>query len=266
MKINEIYQPSNFIDILLFHVEKYPEMLEYMKECVESNKILHHNSGSIETDFIVVTEDHKSPQDGAHNYFGNYLDDYFNKAFGINFRKDSIYTTLSGSSSYGSPFVLLPTGQYKMCYSEEIFDWYMTWRKEIIDIVMHRIDTKYDENMVADVVFNVLESNEKDLEHIANDLVDGFVKKGLENLVAEELTNEIFHEIKKELSNLLSTYKVTDSMSSLPESLVKTNNEIMVVSKSYLLLNKKKIISKTGKSPLQLFQSVINRYNDGERF
>lgn len=266
MKIDELYEPSNFIDILLFHVEKYPEMLEYMKECVQAGAVLHHNSGSIETDFIVVTEDHKSPQDGAHNYFGNYLDDFFNNNYGINFRKDSIYTTLNGSSSYGSPFILLPTGKYKMCYSEEIFDWYMTWRKEIIDIVMHKIDIKYDENMVADTVFSVLESNEKSIPEISRELYNAFIKKGLDKDDSKNLTDSIFSEIKKQIEQLLSTYEVSENMAELPASLKKTNNEIMVVSKSYLLLNKKKIISKVRKTPLELFQNVINRYNDGERF
>jgi IS1 family transposase len=266
MKIDEIYEPSNFIDILLFHIDKYPEMLKYMEDCVKSNTVLHHNSGSLDTDFIVVTEDHKSPQEGAHNYFGNYLDDFFNENYGINFRKDAIYTTLNGSSSYGSPFILLPTGNYKMCYSEEIYDWYMTWRKEIIDIVMHRIDTKYDENKVADIVFKVLESNEKSISEISNDLYRAFIKKGFSKEDSKDLTKSIFDEIKKQITKLLSTYEVADNMGELPTSLSKTNNEIMVVSKSYLLLNKKKIIAKSRKTPIELFQNVINRYNDGERF
>jgi len=266
MKISEIYQPSNFIDILLFHMEKYPDMITYMEECISSNKVLHHNSNSIDTDFIVVTEDHKSPQEGAHNYFGNYLDDYFNSEFGINFRKDSIYTTLNGSSSYGAPFILLPTGPLRMCYSEEIYDWYMTWRKEIIDIVMHKISTDYDEQMVAEAVFDVLESNEKDIEHIAQDLTTAFIKKGMEKDNANILTNEIFNEIVSELKSLLTTYKVAKGMKELPDTLSKSNNEIMAMSKSYLLLNKKKIISKSGKTPIELFSSVINRYNNGERF
>lgn len=266
MKIDEIYEPSNFIDILLFHIEKYPEILQYMKDCVTSSTVLHHNSGSLETDFIVVTEDHKSPQEGAHNYFGNYLDDFFNSNYGINFRKDSIYTTLNGSSSYGSPFILLPTGSYKMCFSEDIYDWYMTWRKEIIDIVMYDIDTKYDENLVADIVFSVLESNEKSISEISNDLNRAFIKKGFNKEDSDNLTSGIFSHIKLKIEKLLSTYQVADNMQELPQSISKSNNEIMVVSKSYLLLNKKKIVSKSRKTPLELFQNVINRYNDGERF
>lgn len=266
MKINEIYQPSNFIDILLMHIQKNPIMLEYMEDCVSKNAVLHHNSNAVDTDFIVVTEDHKSPQSGSHNYFGTYLDDYFSQKFGIAFRKDSIYTTLNGASSYGAPFILLPTGKYKLSYSEEIFDWYMTWQKEIIDIVMHRVNTKHNEQLIADIVFSVLRSNENSMDDIAKELNSEFIKKKIPESDAGKLTNDIMSEILSSIKNYLSTYKVASSISEIPESLKSTNNEIMVSSSSYLLLNKKKILSKTGKSPLQLFSNVINRYNEGERF
>lgn len=267
MKINEIYTPSNFIDILLFHITKHPNMLQYMKDCVSYGAILHHNSNSVAGDFKLVTDTHKAPQEGSHNYFGEYFDDYFEKKFGIRFRKESIYTTLSGASSYGSPFILLPTSSYQLCYSNDVFDLYLTWQKVITDIIEYNIDTLgVDINLLMGIVFDVLRNNESSVSDISGQLELRMKKSGIDPNTANTITNNFINEVILEADKILSKYTTTNSISNLDSSVKESNNEIMIISKSYLLLNRKSIISKTSKSPLELFANVIERFEKGERF
>lgn len=267
MKINEIYKPSNFIDILLLHIEKYPSVLKYMESCVKSNMFLHHNTNATTSEFIVVTEDHKSPQDGSHNYFGNYFDDYFIKSFGKNFRKDSIYTTLNGSSYYGSPFIVIPIGDYSLAYSEKVFDLYITWQKLITDTVIYEVDNDgLDIEKITDVVFRVLQNNENTIEYINQQLSEAFEQIDIEHSVSVKLADQILNVITGSLKELLSSYDASNEVSEIPATIERSNNEVMIVADKFLLLNKKKILSKTGKPINELFSGVINRYNKGERF
>lgn len=65
----------------------------------------------------------RTPRD-LHLRWHNLFDDFFEQKFGIRFRSASLFTTgyFVAASHYGTPYIVIPAGGFKFCWSPAIED------------------------------------------------------------------------------------------------------------------------------------------------
>ena len=95
---------------------------KYLCHSTELTSALRHDEEKFF--HVIKLKKSRSPRDTDDEYH-NAANAYFEKKFGVKFRSKSIFTFPNfANDSYGSPFIVFPVGEYKVCYSPKVYDAY----------------------------------------------------------------------------------------------------------------------------------------------
>lgn len=225
------------------------EMRDYIRLVLDNNhKFLVHNNPKDVPLFIRTRTrggvDYKTDKMHLPVDVESIVDQAMVNKFGHPYRTQSLYTTQLGSSSYGNAYAVIPYGgDISYCYSTKIKDLlfnYMEHLKTIESEVYQMVSTKYTDllrnyGMVESIILNPHGTMKDKLLSIVNITGD------------ESLSEMVCDSHHKNLTLLSESCEVTTSIDKVISSMP-VDYEIMIDAPTFLLINKKNVTRRFGKS------------------
>lgn len=101
--------------------------LNDLKKIGDPDSLLYSGRKSSEPFIYKKTRKDRKPRDIPRE-FHNWLNKWFEWKFGVKARSQTVFTTpdKDDADSFGDPFIIFPIGKYKLIWSEEVGDLYLT--------------------------------------------------------------------------------------------------------------------------------------------
>lgn len=223
---------------------KDSHMQKYIDEAIASKYMpLRHNTSKNEQTYQTTMHERDGMIHGDILYI-EFIGEMMDLQFGHNYRSKSVYTTFYGDKQYGdNSYIVLPYGgEYTMCYSEEVHDMYHQVPKikdNAFMVVYKHIKAKHDKE-VLDIWDGMDYELVQKMKVPFTDYYSYLLNAGVDKAIVSELLDLFSSEVMKEYSDILATYKVTNSLSDAYADVGTIHNpiiEVMLTSPRYFMVS-----------------------------